>query len=81
MPSSLIDKFNYDPASKILSIWLLPSGNRYDYRDVPPEIAEQFKLAFAKGRFFNSSIRGKFKYTRDSVSTAVTRASPRGGSR
>ena len=81
MPSSLIDKFNYDPASKILSIWLLPSGKRYDYCDVPPETAEQFKLAFAKGRFFNSSIRGKFKYTRDSVSTAVTRASPRAGSR
>jgi hypothetical protein len=65
MPSSLIDKFSYDPASKILSIWLLPSGKRYDYRDVPTETAEQFKVAFAKGRFFNSFIRGKFEYTQD----------------
>nr|WP_292548688.1 KTSC domain-containing protein [Mesorhizobium sp.] len=44
---------NYDPAARTLSVWFVPSGNRYDYHDVPPQTYAAFRKASAKGRFFN----------------------------
>ena len=36
------------------------SGRRYLYREVPEEVAERFRGAFAKGRFFNARIRDRY---------------------
>ncbi|WP_245317946.1 KTSC domain-containing protein [Ensifer sp. 1H6] len=63
LPSTLIHKLEYDPQSRILSVWLRPSGRRYDYREVPPETFESFRLAFGKGRFFNTFIRNRYVFT------------------
>lgn len=62
MPSTSIRKFEYDPDRKVLSVWFLASGKRYDYEGVPPDIDAEFRKAFSKGRFFNRRIRDHFRY-------------------
>jgi hypothetical protein len=62
MPSTLIRRSEYDPQTRILSVWFVASGKRYDYDAVPPETYAAFKNAFAKGRFFNEHIRDHFRY-------------------
>ena len=62
MPSTSIRKFKYDPDRRVLSVWFVASGKRYDYEDVPPNIDAEFRKAFSKGRFFNRRIRDHFRY-------------------
>jgi hypothetical protein len=62
MPSTLIRDSQYDPGTRILSVWLRTNGKRYDYLDVPPETCDAFRAAFSKGRFFNRHIRGHFAF-------------------
>ena len=62
MPSSLIGKTEYDPNNRVLSVWFVASGKRYDYEAVPPETYMAFCQAFSKGRFFNKHIRDRFPY-------------------
>ena len=59
MPSSVIRRFSYEPATRGLAVEFV-SGRRYLYREVPEEVAEQFRAAFAKGRFFNARIRDSY---------------------
>ncbi|MER8793985.1 KTSC domain-containing protein [Mesorhizobium sp. M0984] len=62
MPSTSIRKTEYDPDSKILSVWFVASGRRYEFEDVPPDTYAAFRAAFAKGRYFNDHIRNRFRY-------------------
>jgi hypothetical protein len=62
VPSTSIRKSEYDPGTKVLSVWFVMSGKRYDYEEVPPETYSAFREAFAKGRFFNDHIRDRFRY-------------------
>ncbi|MER8963969.1 KTSC domain-containing protein [Mesorhizobium sp. M0701] len=62
MPSTSIRKTEYDPDSRMLSVWFVASGKRYEFEDVPPETFAAFKAAFAKGRYFNEHIRNHFRY-------------------
>ncbi|TIX60873.1 MAG: KTSC domain-containing protein [Mesorhizobium sp.] len=64
MPSTLIRRTEYDPDKRILSVWLVTSGKCYEFEDVPPETFAAFRAAFAKGRYFNSHIRNRFRYRR-----------------
>lgn len=59
MPSSVIKAFAYDGERQILTITFV-SGRVYAYRDVPAEVGEGLKLAFAKGEYFNRAIRDQF---------------------
>ncbi len=61
MPSTVIRSFAYRPESRELDV-LLTSGRRYVYAKVPPEAAEAFRGAFAKGRHFNARIRGRYAF-------------------
>lgn len=63
MPSSVIHGFSYDPARRRLSVTFV-SGDAYDYRDVPPEVADDFRAAFSKGRFFSAKIRDRYSFDR-----------------
>jgi len=54
--------FRYDPESRTLSVWFVPTGKRYDYEAVPPQTVAAFRDAFSKGRFFNARIRDRFRY-------------------
>ncbi|RWP28975.1 KTSC domain-containing protein [Mesorhizobium sp.] len=62
MPSTVIQSINYDPATRTLSVWFVPNGNRYDFDDVPPQTYAAFRKASAKGRFFNTFIRDRYSY-------------------
>ncbi|WP_287345171.1 KTSC domain-containing protein [Mesorhizobium sp.] len=55
-------RVNYDPATRTLSVWFVPSGNRYDFNDVPPQTYAAFRKAWLKGRFFNAFIRDRYSY-------------------
>jgi hypothetical protein len=62
MPSTSIRQTRYNPETRILSVWFVASGKRYDYEAVPPETYAAFRQAFSKGRFFNAHIRDHFRY-------------------
>lgn len=70
MPSAIIEKFSYDPETRVLSIWLVTNGKRYDYQEVPLETYGAFRAAFSKGRFFNRYIRPRFAVTRSDAGNA-----------
>ena len=38
------------------------TGRRYVYSEVPEEVANTFRSAFAKGVYFNTRIRDRFPY-------------------
>jgi hypothetical protein len=61
MPSSLIRRFVYDHNEHAL--WVeFTTGRRYVYSDVPVEVADAFRGAFAKGIYFNTRIRDRFPH-------------------
>jgi hypothetical protein len=61
MPSSVIRRFAYCPDSG--QLWVeFTTGRRYVYSDVPREVADTFRTAFAKGVYFNTRIRDRFPY-------------------
>ena len=62
MPSTSIARTEYDAARKVLSVWFVASGKRYDYEGVPQDIVSRFRSAFSKGRFFNADIRDRYRY-------------------
>jgi hypothetical protein len=61
MPSTVIQAFIYDPANLALTV-TFASGRVYRYRAVEPEVAEAFKLALSKGRFFSLRIRDRYRF-------------------
>ena len=63
MPSSVIRTFSYDPETQDLTV-VFVSGRRYAYHGVPAELAQEMRLAFAKGEFFNRRIRDRFEFSR-----------------
>lgn len=62
MPSTVIRRFDYRAEARELEL-LFTTGRRYVYHDVPPEAAEAFRGAFAKGVHFNRRIRGRYRFT------------------
>ena len=62
MPSTVIRRFGYHPASAALDVEFV-SGRLYRYNRVPEEVAEAFRSAFSKGRFFNARIRDRYPCT------------------
>ena len=59
MPSMVIRRFDYHPAREALDVEFV-SGRRYRYAGVPAAVAEAFREAFSKGRFFNARIRDRY---------------------
>ena len=62
MPSTAIRNIRYDPSRRILSVWFVPTGDRYDYEGVGPETYTAFKASSSKGQFFNVFVRDRFRY-------------------
>ncbi|HET9812087.1 MAG TPA: KTSC domain-containing protein [Sphingomicrobium sp.] len=61
MPSTVIRRFVYCPDNNELWVEFV-TGRRYVYCDVPPEVADTLRSAFAKGVYFNSRIRDRFPH-------------------
>jgi len=59
MPSTVIRSFDYRAESGELVIEFV-TGRRYAYADVPPDVVEAMRAAFAKGVFFNRRIRDRY---------------------
>ena len=59
MPSTVIKRFDYHSDARELDV-LFVTGRRYLYAGVPPEVAEAFRAAFAKGIYFNRHIRDRY---------------------
>lgn len=57
--SSLIARALYHPDRRELEL-LLHGGRRYVYSGVPGALAEDFRQAESKGRFYNARIRNCF---------------------
>jgi len=59
MPSSVIRRFAYCHDSS--QLWVeFTTGRRYVYSNVPSEVADTFRSAFAKGVYFNTRIRDRY---------------------
>lgn len=58
--SSAIRRIEYNPTTKVLSIWFVESGGPYDYYGVPYHVYEAFLAAPSKGTFFNMYIRDQY---------------------
>ena len=59
MPSTVIRRLSYDSAQRTLDVSFV-SGRRYRYLEVPSEVAEGFRGAFVKGRYFSARIRDRY---------------------
>lgn len=62
MPSTVIREAHYDLDRQEMDV-LFTTGRRYVYHHVPPEIADGFRAAFSKGRYFNARIRDHYDFT------------------
>lgn len=65
--SSQIAAVGYDQAGKVLAIQFKAKagpGSVYHYADVPPEVYQGLLAAESAGKFFGSTIRGKFEFTK-----------------
>jgi hypothetical protein len=71
MPSSVIRGVTYDAGRCELRVEFV-TGRCYVYEDVPQELAEAFRAAFAKGVFFNARIRDAFRFRELSGEGAAT---------
>jgi len=61
MPSTVIRRFVYDEMESTL--WVeFTTGRKYVYSDVPQEVADALRGAFAKGVYFNTRIRDQFPH-------------------
>lgn len=61
MPSRSIRHFEYDGARCTLTVTFV-TGRKYRYYNVAPEVAEAFRIAASKGRFFNLRIRDQYRF-------------------
>jgi len=61
MPSTVIRRFVYDETEG--NLWVeFTTGRKYVYSDVPEEVASALRHAFAKGVYFNTRIRDRYRY-------------------
>lgn len=63
MPSTVIRKIEYEPASECLKIYFV-SGLAYVYYNVPEAVYWQFKNFREKGIYFNQHIKNTYNYKR-----------------
>ena len=64
LKSSMISRIAYDDADEVLSIWFRETG-RYVYSGVPAAVYEALRSAPSAGRYFNESIKGRYRCSFD----------------
>ncbi len=62
--SSMISRIAYDDEGEALSIWFKETG-RYVYYGVPGAIFDALRKAPSAGRFFNESIKRRYRCSFD----------------
>ena len=61
MPSSVIRRLDYRPASRELYVHFV-TGRRYVYFEVPPAEVQGLKTSGSLGRYFNRRIRDHYRF-------------------
>lgn len=61
--SSNISEVGHDETTGTLEI-LFTSGSLYQFFDVPAAVYEQILTASSVGQYFNSNIKGNFRYAK-----------------
>jgi hypothetical protein len=61
MPSKTIRNIEYHEGSRALTVTFV-TGRIYRYYKVEPDVAEAFRIAASKGRFFNLRIRDQYRF-------------------
>lgn len=60
-PSTALADVAYDAATQRLQIRFC-DGRSYEYDKIPEDVYAALLLAASKGRYFNASIRGRFRH-------------------
>lgn len=60
--SKQVKSFGYDPVSGVLAVIFHRTQKRYEYRNVPPEVAEGLACAESAGKFIAANVKGKFEF-------------------
>ncbi len=63
--SSQVDQVHYDPASQRLQV-KFHGGGHYSYAGVPQQRFDGLLSAPSKGKYLNSTIKGKYKHEKHS---------------
>lgn len=63
MPSTVIDKIDYDSVHRLLRISYI-SGHAYQYKDVPEQVYKELKASRVKGRYLRFFVKDKYPYER-----------------
>jgi hypothetical protein len=61
MPSSVIEKYEYDAEKRILLVTFL-SGKIYAYKNVPKQVYEKMRAYSSKGRYLNLFVKGFYDF-------------------
>jgi hypothetical protein len=61
--SSNLAAVGYDPETQTLAIEF-KSGGTYEYYDVPQQVFDGLLSAASHGQYFQSNIRGSYRYAR-----------------
>ncbi len=78
VPSTVIQSFNYESASRQLVIEF-QSHLRYVYYDVPAEVFREMRVAESRGAYFNQRVRDRYSYSRlDAFGDGAGRHRPAG---
>ena len=64
----------YDPEKSALHVQFTRGGGTYIYKDVPPDVAAEFRAAESLGRYHGANIRGKYEF--EKVEVAKEAAEP-----
>jgi hypothetical protein len=59
MPSTVIQDFSYNVASRLLVVTFV-TGRVYAYAEVPSDVVNAFRNSGSRGRFFNTEIRDSY---------------------
>lgn len=63
MPSSVIDRAEYNAEQKFLDI-KYRSGKIYRYLDVPEDEYQAYRNSFSKGKYLNQFIKTSYEFMR-----------------
>jgi len=61
--SSNVAAIRYEPEQSLLEVEFL-NGSRYQYYDVPEQVAQEFEQAESKGIFLAQRVKGHFRYSK-----------------
>jgi hypothetical protein len=62
MPSTAIQRIDYDSAKRELFVTFVPTGKTYVYFGVPADVYRAFREASSRGQYFNFYIRDRYIY-------------------